>query len=62
MNYTSNWGYHVNLLHVLFVAPLLLYIGYKKSNIEYIYFDVLTILGYGLLISFGKKALLYYNK
>ena len=60
-NYNSNWGYHVNLIHILFVGPLLLYIGYKNTNVEYIYFDILNILGLGLLLHFFMKTMRYYK-
>ena len=48
--------YVINLFHVLTVAPLLIYIGLREEKTEYLMFDVLAIMGYGLLFHFSKKT------
>ncbi len=52
---------HTNIMHILFVAPLLIYIGLiSKENTSYIYYNLLTIFGIGLIFLFAYKLYLYY--
>ena len=44
-NHKQGFIYHVNVYHVLFVAPLLIYIGYKNNKTEWGYYELLLILG-----------------
>ena len=51
-----------NLMHILFVAPLLIYIGFiGKEKTSYVYFDLLKVLGFGVLIVFIYKLYKFYN-
>ena len=42
----------VNLIHVLLVAPVLIYVGYMKDKVLYPFWQVCLILGYGALVNF----------
>ena len=44
----------VALIHILFVAPLLIYIGLRKPQQNWVYF-ILFILGIGVLLNFLTK-------
>ena len=52
---------HINIMHILFVAPLLIYIGYFKHNTPSIYLDYLFIMGSGLALYFIYKLFKIYN-
>ena len=52
---------HINIMHILFVAPLLIYIGYLKNDTPTIYLDYLLILGSGLSLYFIYKLFKIYN-
>ena len=39
----------VNLLHVLYVAPLMIYIGYKEKNTPRSAYELLALIGFGAL-------------
>ena len=52
---------HINIMHILFVAPLLIYIGYLKNDTPSIYLDYLLILGSGLTLYFIYKLFKIYN-
>ena len=39
----------VNLLHVLYVAPLMIYIGYKEKNTPRSSYELLALIGFGAL-------------
>lgn len=54
-NHKLGFIYHVNVYHVLFVAPLLIYIGYRNNETEWGYYELLLILGLGLLAHFLFK-------
>lgn len=46
----DNSGYAwVNMIHILFVAPLLLYIGYHKKDTPRAAYEMLLILGFGAI-------------
>jgi hypothetical protein len=45
---------HVNLLHVVFSGPLLIYIGLVKPHIDWLY-NLIGIIGIFLLLSFIIK-------
>lgn len=45
-NIQSIW---INLLHILIVAPLLIYIGFYKGNVPRMVFEVLLMLGFASL-------------
>jgi predicted tellurium resistance membrane protein TerC len=42
----------VNLIHILLVAPILIYVGLNKNNVLYPFWQVCLILGYGVLVNF----------
>jgi hypothetical protein len=42
-------GYWVNLIHILFVAPLLIYIGYYKKETSRKYYELLLMLGFAAI-------------
>ena len=55
--------YHqlVYLIHVVFVAPLLIYIGYFKDKVHSKFFDLVLVIG--LVVLFYHGYLFYkYNK
>lgn len=59
---TSKYFNNINLMHILFVAPLLIYIGFiGKEKTSYVYFDLLKVLGFGVLIVFIYKLYKFYN-
>ena len=46
----SNVSYAwVNLIHILLVAPLLLYIGYHKKDTQRLYYELLLLLSFGMV-------------
>lgn len=53
--YKNGFIYHVNIYHILFTGPLLIYMGYRAENVEPSYYDLLLILGLGLLGYFSYK-------
>ena len=36
----------VNIIHILFVGPLLVYIGFNKENTSRLYYELLLMLGF----------------
>ena len=46
---------YVTVLHLLFVAPLLIYVGFAKPQYSWIYY-VLLALSVGVLVNFGNKV------
>lgn len=48
----------VNYIHIFIIAPLLFYIGKNKTNTEYYYFEILKILGFGII---GHNAYTIFN-
>ena len=54
--YKNDFINHVNIYHILLVGPLLIYIGYQKEETNYVYFDLLTIFGLGLVGHFAFKT------
>jgi len=52
-NEKSPWIW-VNLVHVFFVAPLLIWIGFHKKKTELVYYDVLLFLA---ITAFGYNAI-----
>jgi hypothetical protein len=54
--YKNDYINHVNIFHVLLVGTLLIYIGFMKEKTNYVYFDLLTILGIGLVGYFAFKT------
>ena len=55
-SYKNDYINHVNIYHILLVGPLLIYIGYQKEETNYVYFDLLTIFGLGLVGHFAFKT------
>lgn len=49
----------VNLIHVLLVAPILIYVGLMKDRVKYPFWQVCLVLGYGALVNF---LLIYLRK
>lgn len=45
----SNQSIWVNLIHVLIIAPLLIYIGYNKEHTSRKYFEFLLMLGFSAI-------------
>lgn len=46
----DNSGYAwVNMIHILFIAPLLLYIGYHKKETPRSAYEMILILGFGAM-------------
>jgi hypothetical protein len=39
----------INLAHIFIFAPLFLYVGWKKENTEKCFFQLLAILGFGVI-------------
>jgi hypothetical protein len=48
----TNYISWVNLIHVLVVAPLLIYVGLNKKNVVYPFSQICLVLGYGALVNF----------
>mgnify|MGYP003978945813 FL=1 len=48
----TNYISWVNLIHVLVVAPVLIYIGLNKKNVVYPFWQICIVLGYGALVNF----------
>ena len=44
--YAANKGTWVNLIHILLIAPLLMYIGYYGDKTERKFFELLLMLGF----------------
>ena len=42
-------SYWVNLIHILFVGPLLVYIGFFAENTERLYFELLLMMGFAVI-------------
>ena len=42
-------SYWVNLIHILFVGPLLIYIGFFAEKTERLYFEVLLMMGFAVI-------------
>ena len=47
----------IYLIHVLFVAPILIYVGLKRNSVNVRMFDLLLILGITVLVYHGYKLL-----
>lgn len=45
----QNVPYWIHLIHVLFAAPLLIYIGYNGVNTERMYFELMLMLGFAVI-------------
>jgi Mn2+/Fe2+ NRAMP family transporter len=45
----------VNLVHIVVVAPLLLYVGNKKQQTPYRVYNLLTVLGAIVLVYHGYR-------
>ena len=56
----TNYVSYVNLFHILFNAPLLLYIGLTKGKGVYPSNQILFVLGSGITILFSLKLLNLY--
>jgi hypothetical protein len=48
---------YVNLFHLLVLVPLLLYVYIRKEKVVYPTYDLLFILGVGIIISFSLKVI-----
>ena len=59
IKYNQNKNPWVNLIHILLVAPLLIYIGYYQGKTERLYFELLLLLGFS---SLGYHAYYLINK
>ena len=42
----------VNLIHILVIAPMLIYVGLNKNKVVYPFWQVCLVLGYGALVNF----------
>lgn len=42
----KNKRYWVNLIHIFFIGPLLIYIGYNRENVSRKYFELLLMFGF----------------
>ena len=49
----------VNLIHILLVAPILIYVGLMKDRVKYPFWQICLVLGYGALVNF---LLMYLRK
>lgn len=48
---------YVNLFHLLVLVPLLLYVYLKKDKVVYPTYDILFVLGVGIIVLFSMKAI-----
>ena len=49
-NYVDNkFINYINLIHIIFIAPLLIYLGIKKHTVIYPTLDIIAILGAGVM-------------
>ena len=51
----NNSTYLVNLFHALVIAPLLIYVGYRREKTSYPIPTLMFILGVGAFVHFAKK-------
>jgi hypothetical protein len=42
-------GYWVNLIHILIVAPILVYIGYNREKTRRLFYEILLMLGFAAI-------------
>ena len=42
-------GYWINLIHILFIGPLLIYIGYNKEKTSRKFFEMLLLFGFSAI-------------
>ncbi len=52
-------SYWVNLIHILFVGPLLVYIGFFAEKTERLYFEILLMAGFAVIGYHGYYLLNY---
>ncbi len=47
---------YIAIIHLLFVAPLLIYVGFVKPTFVWVYY-ALVALGVGVFLNFGSKVI-----
>jgi hypothetical protein len=49
LKYTAGVSTWVNLIHILYIAPLMIYIGYKKTETPRSAYEILALVGFAAL-------------